>query len=102
MLIQEFAEDLWKHWRKDTLAWSEFEFDVEVHHSPPEKWQEEERRWLLLDDNRFYYPLFGLGSMNGEVMIVGGRPPTALHTADPESFRRSGPLRKTGGPINRF
>jgi len=68
-----FHESLWRSWLTDVLNWTLLDFE---NHDLPlleSKW-ETEQEWLLQDPARFYYPLFGLGEIDSQIVVIGVGP----------------------------
>ena len=72
-MTTEFQQVLWESWLNGTLDWSDFSTIPSV--------REDEYRtgatnqeWKLQDPNRFYHPLFGLGSTDSEIAVIAKGP----------------------------
>jgi uracil-DNA glycosylase len=87
-VVGDFHQAVWSGWLSDTqpqneqsdncqrdeshgLNWNNFEFD---DNPPGDREWNRNQPWPLIDENRFYYPLFGLGNTEAELLIVGAGP----------------------------
>jgi uracil-DNA glycosylase len=74
---------LWEAWYNDELNWQNLNLEALAETENPPKVESHiddstdeiiDQDWPLRDPNGFYYPLFGLGSTNSQVAIVGTGP----------------------------
>jgi hypothetical protein len=70
-MAEMFQSILWENWLNGILNWSQFtDYIPSKMLEQNGKWNKNQP-WILQDPNKFYYPLFGLGDQQSDIMFVG-------------------------------